>query len=194
MSASLEGTITRLLRAASDGDKVAQEELWKLVADELRKIARQHLGDEKPGHLLQTTALLNEAYDKLRRGEFKNRRHFFGAAANAMRQILVDYARKSRAAKRGGDRQRVELFDGLVAFERDLDEVLAVNDALGQLRDEDPAAEEVVLLLYYTGMTRRECAEILEIDVEEVDRRWALARAYLGRILASSVQRADENP
>ena len=175
-----EGDVTRLLDAAGSGDRAALERLYLQVYDELRRLAAAGLRRERPGHTLQPTALVNEAYMRLSPGAsgWENRRHFFGAAAQAMRRILVDHARQKLAEKRDGG-ARVTLADlDIRAPEEDLD-VVAVSDALEVLAQEDPRLSEVVSLRFFAGMSVEETARALDVSPITVKRDWAFARAWL---------------
>lgn len=172
--------MTRLLRA--DEAESRREELYGLVYDELHAIARGRMRAERAGHTLQATALVNEAYLRLvadQDMEWKGRRHFYAAAAEAMRRILVDHARKVRSKKRGGDQLRVTLGAGDVAAELDLEQVLGVHEALGRLERDDPLAAEVTRLRFFSGLSVEETAEALDISVRTLQREWAYARARL---------------
>jgi RNA polymerase sigma factor (TIGR02999 family) len=183
-----DGEVTRLLGAVSGGDRNALEDLYGRVYSELRTLAASRLGRERSGHTLQPTALVNEAYLRLdpAKSSWENRRHFFGAAAQAMRRILVDHARQRLANKRALPGERVTLADlDVKAPEPDLD-VLAVNDALDQLSEEDPRLSEVVNLRFFAGMSVEETAQALEVSPMTVKRDWAFARAWLLERIASS--------
>jgi RNA polymerase sigma-70 factor, ECF subfamily len=175
-----EGDVTRLLGAAGSGDRAALEQLYVQVYDELRRLAESRLRSERSGHTLQPTALVNEAYLRLSpdAASWENRRHFFGAAAQAMRRILVDHARQKLAAKREAG-ARVTLADlDIQAPEADLD-VVAVSDALDVLAQEDPRLSEVVSLRFFAGMSVEETARALDVSPITVKRDWAFARAWL---------------
>lgn len=174
------GDVTRLLGAAGSGDRVALEKLYVQVYDELRRLAESRLRRERAGHTLQPTALVNEVYLRLSpdASGWENRRHFFGAAAQAMRRILVDHARQKQADKRAGG-MRVTLADlDIRAPEEDMD-VLAVSDALDVLAQEDPRLSEVVSLRFFAGMSVEETARALDVAPITVKRDWAFARAWL---------------
>ena len=176
--------VTRLLDAAAAGDPRAAADLLPLVYAELRQLAAAHLAAERPGQTLQATALVHEAYLRLV-GDgpgpaWNGRGHFFGAAAEAMRRILIDQARHRRTQKAGGELRRTELPAGLVAAVPD-EELLAVDEALGQLESHDPQAAQLVKLRYYAGLSHQEAAAALGLSRRTADRVWALARAWLFR-------------
>jgi RNA polymerase sigma-70 factor, ECF subfamily len=178
--------VTRLLAACKEGDGAAYAELMPLVYDELRRIAAGRLRRERPGHTLQPTALVHEAYLKLAGGEgpaFADRAHFFGIAARLMRQILVDHARGRGREKRGGDMVRVTLDDRLVeGAGRDLD-VLALEEALTALAAADESLVRVVELRFYGGLSVEETAEALGVSPATVKRDWVAAKTFLKREL-----------
>jgi RNA polymerase sigma factor (TIGR02999 family) len=173
--------VTRALSAIEEGDPKAAEQLLALVYDELRKIAARKLAHEKPGQTLQPTALVNEVYLRLVGGRqnphWKDRGHFFAAAAEAMRRILVTNARRKRRAKHGGGRHRLELDDALRAPAED--DVLALDELLTRLAADDPEAAEVVKLRYFAGLTVEEAAESLGMSRATAYRHWTFARAWL---------------
>ncbi len=177
--------VTRILKAIDQGDPRAAEQLLPMVYEELRRVAAEKLGHEKPGQTLQATALVHEAYLRLVDVEkshcWNNRMHFFAAASEAMRRILVEQARHKLSQKRGGDRDRLDLeMADLIAPEVP-DEVLAVNEALSSLAAVDAQAAELVKLRYFAGMSIPEAAEVLNIPPRSADRLWAYARAWLRR-------------
>jgi RNA polymerase sigma factor (TIGR02999 family) len=183
----VDGDVTRLLGAAGAGDRAALEQLYLQVYGELRRLAESRLRSERAGHTLQPTALVNEAYLRLdpQAATWENRRHFFGAAAQAMRRILVDHARQKLANKRDGG-ARVTLADlDVEAAERDLD-VVAVSDALDVLAVEDPRLSEVVSLRFFAGMSVEETARALEVSPITIKRDWAFARAWLCERIGAS--------
>lgn len=158
------------------------ERLVPLLYDELRALARAHLGRERPDHSLQATALVHEAYLRLlgaSQPPWNDRRHFFRAAAEAMRRILIEHARARGRIKRGGNRVRVELRDAHLASEPDLDQLLALDDALRRLEEQDPRAADVVRLRYFAGLSVADTAKALDLSERTVKRDWALARAWL---------------
>jgi RNA polymerase sigma factor (TIGR02999 family) len=175
--------VTRILEQIGSGDPSAAEQLLPLVYDELRKLAAARLAHEAPGQTLQATALVHEAYLRLVDVEkvqhWNSRGHFFGAAAEAMRRIVIEWARARKAAKAGGGQQRVPL-DGLqVASPEPQWELLAIDAALEQLERIDPLAGEIVKLRYFVGMTIPDAAAALGVSPSTVDRQWAWARAWL---------------
>jgi RNA polymerase sigma factor (TIGR02999 family) len=176
--------ITRILESIEHGDPKAADELLPLVYGELRKLAASRMANEAPNQTLQATALVHEAWLRLvgnSEPKFENRAHFFAAAAEAMRRILIDKARRKKAVRHGGDQQRVE-FEGLeVAAPGDEDELLAVNEALDKLAAQNQIEAELVKLRYFVGMTMEEAAEVLGISARTADNYWAHARAWLFR-------------
>jgi RNA polymerase sigma factor (TIGR02999 family) len=182
--------ITRILAAIEQGDAHAAEQLLPLVYDALRSLAAGKLGREQPGQTLQATALVHEAYLRLvdveKARNWKSRGHFFAAAAEAMRHILVDRARRKRSRKRGGDRVRVELDEANFAAAEDAGEVLAVDEALAGLAVADAQAAELVKLRYFAGLSIPEAAEALNLSSRSADRLWAYARAWLRRAIGES--------
>jgi len=177
--------VTRILSAIETGDPHAAEQLLPLVYDELRKLAAQKLAQEKPGQTLQATALVHEAYLRLvgadRVGHWDGRGHFFAAAAEAMRRILVDQARRRQAAKRGGLQKRVEMPESGLAAPMPDDELLALHEALEQLASIDSAAADLVRLRFFAGLKTTEAAEVLGISVRSAHDLWAYARSWLRR-------------
>ncbi len=172
--------ITRILEAASRGDSVATAKLLPIVYDELRSLARSQLKRESPGHTLQPTALVHEAYLRLLVGmnpSFGSRAHFFSAAAQAMRHILVEHARRKAALKRGGHFERVELDD--IAFETPPDEILSLNDALDAFAREDERGSQLVTLRYFAGLSMDEVADVMGLSKRTAEREWHYARAWL---------------
>jgi RNA polymerase sigma factor (TIGR02999 family) len=184
--------VTRILSAIEQGDPSAAEQLLPLVYDELRKLAAQRLAREKPGQTLQATALVHEAYLRLVDTEkvqhWNSRGHFFAAAAEAMRRILIGNARRRLAQKRGGQVQRVDL-DALELADRTASEkLLAMEDALTRLAGKDPVKGELVKLRYFAGLTNQEAAAILGISTATADRYWAYARAWLQNEIAAALE------
>jgi RNA polymerase sigma factor (TIGR02999 family) len=177
--------VTRILSAIEQGDPHAAEQLLPLVYDELRKLAGQKLAQEKPGQTLQATALVHEAYLRLvdvdQAQHWNSRGHFFAAAAEAMRRILVEQARKRRRLKRGGDRQRLDLDALQLCVPEVADELLALDEALAELAQKHPDKSELVKLRYFAGLTVAEAAQALGISTSTADRHWTYARAWLYR-------------
>lgn len=174
--------ITGLLGELRAGKKEAESRLVAAVYPELRRIAGRYLRGERPGHTLQATALVNEAYLQLvgqMDKDWQNRSHFFAVAAQLMRRILVDYARQRKAVKREGGRHRVELTDALAISEDRLDEVLLIDAALTRLAEWDPRQCRVVELRFFSGLTEDEVADVLGIAPRTVKRDWNVAKAWL---------------
>jgi RNA polymerase sigma factor (TIGR02999 family) len=176
---------TRILNSVQRGDPQAADELLPLVYEELRKLAAVRMAQEPAGHTLQATALVHEAWLRLtgeQEQKWDGRGHFFGAAAEAMRRILIDNARRKRAARHGGGQARVDIDDvELSAAAAKDDELLAVHDALEKLAAEDEPMAELVKLRCFVGLTNKESAEILGVSEPTVERWWAFARAWLYR-------------
>jgi RNA polymerase sigma factor (TIGR02999 family) len=176
--------VTHILSQIEQGNRLATEQLFSLVYDELRQLAATKLSQEKPDHTLQPTALVHEAYLRLvdvqHAGQWDSRRHFFGAAAEAMRRILVDSARRRQSQKRGGDLQRQAIEMERLAEMPD-QQLLEANAALDQLEQEDSRAAEVVKLRFFAGLSVNQTGELLELSPRTVDRLWAFARAWLYR-------------
>jgi RNA polymerase sigma factor (TIGR02999 family) len=177
--------VTRVLKSIEDGRPDASAELLPLVYDELRRLARERISHEKPGQTLQATALVHEAYVRLVDQEqvqrWDSRGHFFAAAAEAMRRILVERARRKATAKRGGALRRQDVDQLAVASEDRSDELLALDEALDELAKHEPQAAELVKLRYFGGLGHQEAAEALGIGRRAADRLFALARAWLYR-------------
>jgi len=181
--------VTHILSAIEQGDPHAAEQLLPLVYDELRQLAMQKLAQEKPGQTLQATALVHEAYLRLvdveQAQQWNSRGHFFAAAAEAIRRVLIDNARRRHSQRRGGAAERRSL-DGLAAaVPASDDEMLAVNEALERLQQVDPSKAELVKLRYFGGLTVPEAALALGISVTTANRYWAYARAWLHEELAA---------
>jgi RNA polymerase sigma factor (TIGR02999 family) len=179
--------VTRILSAIEQGDPRAAEQLLPLVYDELRKLAARRLAHEKPGQTLQATALVHEAYLRLVGADpartWDGRGHFFAAAAEAMRRILVEHARRKQTRKRGGDQRRADLdVDILVAPEPKMD-LLALDAALDRLARRDPQKARLVELRYFAGLTGDQAAAVLGISPSSADRQWVYTRAWLRREL-----------
>jgi len=179
--------LTRLLNNAAGGDTVSLNQLYDLVFAELRAMAAHKMASERPGHTLQPTALVNEAYLRLGRSEgfkFENRAHFFTAAAEAMRRILVDNARRHSQLKRGGNQERVEFCETRIAAPDGDDKLLLVHEALDDLAREDPMKAEVVKLRYFVGLKHQEIADALGVSEPTIRRHWAVARVRLFELIA----------
>jgi RNA polymerase sigma factor (TIGR02999 family) len=179
--------VTRILSAIGQGDPSAAEQLMPLVYDELRRLAAQKIAQEKPGQTLQATALVHEAYLRLVEAEkqqcWDSRGHFFAAAAEAMRRILVEQARRKGRRKRGGDRRRLEFQATEPTVEGPNIDILAVDEALTQLARKHPEKAELVKLRYFAGLTLPEAATALELSTPTAERYWRYARAWLARQL-----------
>ena len=176
--------VTQILHAIEQGDAKAAKDLLTLVYDELRRLAAHKMASEAPGHTLQPTALVHEAWLHLggdQQPTWQNRAHFFGAAAEAMRRILVDRAREKQALKRGGDLQRVDM-DGVdLPMPMPDDELLALDEALDRLSTVDTRAAEMVKLCFFVGLTQEEAARELGVSLATAERVWGFARAWLLR-------------
>ncbi|MBM3841007.1 MAG: RNA polymerase subunit sigma [Verrucomicrobia bacterium] len=182
--------VTRILNAIRAGDAQAGDELLPLVYDELRKLAAHKMAGESPGHTLQATALVHEAWLRLsgpHPQNWENRAHFFGAAAEAMRRILVEHARRKQSLKRGGGALREELEESDLVLTAPPDELLAVHEALDKLAQEDPSAAELVKLRYFVGMTMEEAATALGLAKRSAENLWTYARVWLHREIRKSV-------
>ena len=181
-----ESQVTAVLRAAQAGDRQAAADLLPLVYAELRDLARARLAGEAPGQTLQPTALVHEAYLRIVDSDvtFEGRQHFFFAAARAMRQILVEQARRKAGPKHGGGRSRQDLDDACAVLEPPTDDVLGVHEALEQLEAHDPLEAQIVLLRYFTGLTMDETAAVLGVPERTLDRHWRYIRAWLMKRLS----------
>ncbi len=174
--------VTRILNSIERGDARATEELLPLVYEELRVLAAQRLSQEQAGQTLQATALVHEAYIRLIGSENRNwdsHGHFFAAAAEAMRRILIDNARRKQSMRRGGAHQKVDLEEACLSSEGPQEDLLLLNEALDKLEQEDHQLAEVVKLRYFAGLTLEQVARIMGIARRTVDRHWALGRAWL---------------
>ena len=179
--------VTRILKAIEAGDRQATEELLPLVYDELRRLARHRLSSESPGQALDSASLVHDAYLRLVDGPeerpWENRRHFFGAAAEAMRRILIDRARRRNSLKRGGDKCRIDLDSDRLAAEVSADDrsddLLALDEALGKLERQEPLKAELVKLRFFAGLTNAQAAAALGISSSTADNYWAYARSWL---------------
>ncbi len=182
--------MTRMIEAIHDGDPHASDELLPLVYDELRKLASMRLSHEPPGQTLQATALVHEAYLRLLGSgvsdeKWENRGHFFAAAAEAMRRIMIENARRKKRLKRGGEFRRVPLELVDVAITADPDNLLLVNEALSKLEAEDPAKAKLVKLRFFAGLKNTEAAAAMGISPTTAKRYWAFARAWLYHEISS---------
>lgn len=174
--------VSQLLIAWSEGDEAALEQLTPLVYDELHRLARRYMRRESPGHTLQTSALVNEAYLRLvdqRQVRWQNRSHFFGIAAQLMRRILVDHARSHRRAKRGGDAHRLSL-DATVIMSKDrFADLVYIDEALSKLSEFDPQKSRIVEMKFFGGLSTDEVADCLHVSSRTVEREWRKAKAWL---------------
>lgn len=176
------GDLTGLLRRFQSGDKAAKDDLVEAVYGELKALAARYMRRERDAHTLQTTALVNEAYLKLvnmKAANWQDRAHFFAVAAQVMRRILVDHARKCMAGKRGGDFQFLQLDEGLVFAEGKPAELVRLDDALEKLAAEDPRAGQVIELRYFGGLSIEETADVLKVSPRTVRREWMFGRSWL---------------
>ncbi len=183
MSTEESGEITQMLMELTDGNHDVVDRILPHIYDELRRLAGSYLRRERPDHTLQPTALVHEAYMKLidqKRVKWQNRAHFFGIAAQVMRRILMDHARKHLAGKRGGNADVLPLEEEILVVSQDKSaELLALDDALEQLEKLDPQKAKVVELRYFGGLSIEETAEVLGVSVPTVNRHWRMAKAYL---------------
>ncbi len=182
MDQAAPGDVTQLLKRMENGDSDAVEQLFPLIYDQLRGTARRALAGERPSHTLQATELVHEAYFKLlgsAQVEWQGRAHFVAIAARAMRQILVDHARKRQADKRGGGVQHVTLGDAQAELALPPEELLALDAALDRLQEQDPRLRSVVEYRFFGGLTEKEIAEVLDLTIRTVQRDWVKARAWL---------------
>ncbi len=180
--------MTRILDAIERGDAKATDELLPLVYEELRLLAAQKLSAEKPGQTLQATALVHEAYLRLigqKTQRWKGRAHFFGAAAEAMRRILIENARRKARLKRGGHQKRVNLADVDLAIDGPSEDLLALDEAISHLASIDEAKAQLVKLRYYAGLSLGQAAEVLGLSPTTAKRHWTYARAWLYRAIVS---------
>jgi RNA polymerase sigma factor (TIGR02999 family) len=175
--------VTQILRRVEEGDMQAAEQLLPLVYEELRKLAAARLAQERPGQTLQPTALVHEAYVRLvgtgDARQWDSEGHFFSAAAEAMRRILIERARRRAAVKHGGERQRIDLGDELLVSDERAAELLALDEALAALEQHDAQAAQVVKLRYFAGLSHQDTASAMNITRRAADRLWALAKAWL---------------
>jgi RNA polymerase sigma factor (TIGR02999 family) len=191
-SAPAQEQVTRVLGAIEEGDQRAAEQLLPLVYSELRQLAAQKLSQETPGQTLQPTALVHEAYLRLVGGQnaqhWNSRGHFFSAAAEAMRRILVENARRKRSRKRGGDQVRRDLSSVDLAVPEEPEDLVALDEALDKLQATDQVAARLVHLRYFACLSVKEAAEVLGIAPRTADRMWAYARAWLHQEIQAGLQ------
>ncbi len=189
---SVPGEVTQLLLDWGNGDRAAFDALMPLVYDELHQMAHRYMRRERPGHTLQTTALINEAYLRLidqKRVRWQNRAHFFAVAAQAMRRIVIDHARKQSYAKRGGGIHKISLDEAAVMSEERAADLLALDEALSSLASIDEQQSRVVELRFFGGLKIAETAEVMKLSEDMVKREWGTAKAWLYREMSRS---ADE--
>ncbi len=195
MESIVSGEITALLKRVQDGDEEARALLVSAAYDELRKIASRRLRKENPGHTLQTTDLVHEAYLKLvnqRQANWQNRAQFFGVAAEIMRRILVDHARARLSQKRGGGQRPLPLDEALVFSEERSEELLDLDEALQRLENEDRRASRVIELRFFAGLSVKEAAEVMNVSATTVRRDWKYGRAWLRAELAEGGKSAGQ--
>ena len=193
MSGPSQKQITQMLVDWGNGDQAALEKLTPLVYTELHRLARRYMGRERPGHTLQTSALVNEAYIRLidwKKIQWQNRAHFFAVSAQLMRRILVDFARTRNYAKRGGAVRNVSLEEATVISREKSGDIVALDDALDSLAQLNERQSRVVELRFFGGLSLEEIAEVLKVSVGTVRRDWSLARAWLHREL----RKTDDSP
>lgn len=187
MGAHDQDRLTRTLHAAATGDTAAARDLLAMVYDELRALARARMAGAPPGQTLQPTALVHEAYMRIvgdGDAKFEGRRHFFFAAARAMRDIIVEDARRKATLKRGGDRHRTPFDDAPFELTVKPDEILALSEALDRLELEDPESARIVALRFFVGLTNEQISEIIGVSLSTVERRWRFTRAWLASTLS----------
>ena len=187
MTGPSAGQVTQLLRAWSEGEQGALDRLVPVVYDELHRMAQRHLADERPGHTLQTSALVNEVYLRLvdsTHTSWQNRAQFFAVCAQAMRRILVDWARSRQSVKRGGEIRPLQLEEALVVAEAPGKDWVALDEALKALAAVDARKSQVVEMRFFGGLSVEETAEVLKVSNETVLRDWKLARSWLRRELS----------
>jgi RNA polymerase sigma factor (TIGR02999 family) len=184
--------VTRILSAIEQGDPHAAEQLLPLVYEELRRLAAEQMAQEKPGQTLQATALVHEAYLRLVDGkqthQWNSRGHFFAAAAEAMRRILVENASRKKRGKHGGDRERVEIELADLPTRMSSEELVALDEALEKLKDHDPVKAQLVTLRYFGGLTIEQASEVLNISRITAHRYWTYARAWLHRQITGAAR------
>jgi RNA polymerase sigma factor (TIGR02999 family) len=195
MATTPDNQVTQILKAASAGDRLAAENLLPLVYNELRALAKARLRHVPPGNTLQPTALVHEAYIKAV-GEadpgWDGRGHFFAAAARAMRNILVDQARRKAAMKHGGGAARADLTPDLLPIDAPAADMLALDQALERLEREDPRKAQVVMLRFFAGLTSEQCGQVMGISTPTVERDWRFARSWLARELGEDHAGSEE--
>lgn len=187
MDADSANDVTQLLVAWSNGDQAARDQLVGVVYDELHRLARRYMRRESPGHTLQTSALVNEAFLRLvdqRNVHWQNRAHFFGIAAQMMRRILVDYARSRNYAKRGAGAPAITLDEGLIVSDERSAEVVAIHEALEELSKMDSRKGQIVELRFFGGLSIEETANVLGVSPGTVMRDWTLAKAWLHKAIS----------
>ena len=180
--------VTQLLMDWGNGNRTAAEKLMPLVYEELHRLAHQYMSRERPGHTLQTSALVHEAYLRLidqKQVHWQNRAQFFGIAAQLMRRILVDYARSRRYQKRGGDARQVDLDEAMIVSQERAADVIALDDALKSLAEFDARKSQIVELRFFGGLSIEETAQVLEVSPGTVMRDWTLAKAWLRKAITS---------
>jgi RNA polymerase sigma factor (TIGR02999 family) len=181
---ALSDDVTQLLKKWSKGDQSALDEVIPLVHAELRRLARHYMARENPGHTLQTSALINEAYIRLvdqQNMPWQNRGHFFGVAAQVMRHILIDHARKHCYAKRGGGARKISVDEAMMVNDKRAEELVALDDALKALATLDPRKCQIIELRFFGGLSIAETAEVLSISPMTITREWRSAKAWLRR-------------
>jgi RNA polymerase sigma factor (TIGR02999 family) len=187
--------VTQILSAIEQGDPRAAEQLLPLVYEELRRLAAQKLAQEKPGQTFQATALVHEAYCRLVDAEkaegWDSRGHFFAAAAEAMRRILVNRARDKKRRKRGGGQKRIDFNEANLSYEAPGADVLSLDEALEKLQHEQPACAQLVKLRFFAGLTQEESARVLGVTRRTADRYWAYARAWLYHALDTEERKEE---
>lgn len=184
-------SVTKLLEQWNSGDPEALDKLMPLIYEELRKMARRYMRGQNPGHTLQTTALIHEAYLRMvnqKEKHFENRAHFFGVAAQAMRHILVDYARARQADKRGGGARPISLEEAALVTQERAAELVAFDDALKELETLSKRQSRVVELRYFGGMSVEETASVLAVSSDTVMRDWSMAKTWLHRALRPATE------
>jgi RNA polymerase sigma factor (TIGR02999 family) len=195
VSGEAETRVTQLLGAIRAGDPAARDELLPVVYEELRSLARGRMAAEAPGHTLQTTALVHEAYLRLLgQGDasWENRRHFYGAASEAMRRILVEHARRRQTRKRGGDRRRVDLEMIGGVFDAEPADTLSLDKSLEELKQRDGRMYDIAMLRHFCGLTNEETARALDISPRTVRREWGYARLWLRKAMRGDSSTAED--